>query len=27
VHHDRPGRRLEGLGDFHSVRRVQSRAP
>jgi hypothetical protein len=26
VHHDCPGRRLEGLGDFHAVRRVQLRA-
>jgi hypothetical protein len=26
VHHDRPGRRLEGLGDFHTVRHIQSRA-
>lgn len=26
VHHDRRGRPLEGLGDFHSVRRTQWRA-
>jgi hypothetical protein len=26
VHLDRPERRLEGLGDFHAVRRVQLRA-